>query len=119
MHQGGYLYAIFKPRTMGSRTFQALPAKMSVGEGGGEEVAITSAQLPHPPFMSRSGGEKGLRGSGAGTLGVPLGGTRRVGCMASENDWTALSFCLQFCTVWGKTTSPTLLVAARPAVPGP
>ena len=23
--------------------------------------------------------EKGLRGSGAGTLGVPLGGTRRVG----------------------------------------
>ena len=30
-------------------------------------------------FLSRSGGEKGLRGSGAGTLGVPLGGTRRVG----------------------------------------
>ena len=29
--------------------------------------------------MSRSGGEKGLRGRGAGTLGVPLGGTRRVG----------------------------------------
>ena len=29
--------------------------------------------------LSRSGGEKGLRGSGAGTLGVPLGGTRRVG----------------------------------------
>ena len=29
--------------------------------------------------VSRSGGEKGLRGSGAGTLGVPLGGTRRVG----------------------------------------
>ena len=27
----------------------------------------------------RSGGERGLRGSGAGTLGVPLGGTRRVG----------------------------------------
>ena len=26
-----------------------------------------------------SGGEKGLRGSGAGTLDVPLGGTRRVG----------------------------------------
>ena len=50
MHQGGYLYAIFKPRTMGSRTFQALPAKMSVGEGGGEEVATTSAQPPHPPF---------------------------------------------------------------------
>ena len=31
------------------------------------------------PRVSRSGGEKGLRGSGAGTLGVPLGGTRRVG----------------------------------------
>ena len=30
-------------------------------------------------ILSRSGGEKGLRGSGAGTLGVPLGGTRRVG----------------------------------------
>ena len=30
-------------------------------------------------FLSRSGGEKGLRGSGAGTLGVPLEGTRRVG----------------------------------------
>ena len=28
---------------------------------------------------TRSGGEKGLRGSGAGTLGVPLEGTRRVG----------------------------------------
>ena len=25
------------------------------------------------------GGEKGLRGSGAGTLGVPVEGTRRVG----------------------------------------
>ena len=30
-------------------------------------------------IFGRSGGEKGLRGSGAGTLGVPLGGTRRVG----------------------------------------
>ena len=29
--------------------------------------------------VARSGGEKGLRGSGAGTLGVPLEGTRRVG----------------------------------------
>ena len=29
--------------------------------------------------LSRSGGEKGLGGSGAGTLGVPLEGTRRVG----------------------------------------
>ena len=31
------------------------------------------------PLLLRSGGEKGLRGSGAGTLGVPLEGTRRVG----------------------------------------
>ena len=30
-------------------------------------------------LLSRSGGEKGLRGSSAGTLGVPLRGTRRVG----------------------------------------
>ena len=29
-------------------------------------------------ILSRSGGEKGLRGSGAGTLGVPLGGPRPV-----------------------------------------
>ena len=29
-------------------------------------------------LLLRSGGEKGLRGSGAGTLGVPLEGTRRV-----------------------------------------
>ena len=31
------------------------------------------------PLLSRSGGEKGLRGSGAWNLGVPLGITRRVG----------------------------------------
>ena len=30
-------------------------------------------------LLSRSGGEKGLRGSGAGTLGVALAGPRRVG----------------------------------------
>ena len=38
---------------------------MDMGLGAGES-----------PLLSRSGGEKGLRGSGAGTLGVPLGGTR-------------------------------------------
>ena len=32
-----------------------------------------------PTLLSPSGGEKGLRGSGARTLGVPLEGTRRVG----------------------------------------
>ena len=31
------------------------------------------------PLLSRSGGKKGLRGSCAGTLGVPIGGTRLVG----------------------------------------
>ena len=31
------------------------------------------------PLLSRSGEEKGLRGSGAGTLSVHLEGTRRVG----------------------------------------
>ena len=31
-----------------------------------------------------AGGEKGLRGSGAGTLGVPLGGTRRVGGLLGQ-----------------------------------
>ena len=30
-------------------------------------------------LLSRSGGEKGLRGSGAGTLGVPLGRPQHVG----------------------------------------
>ena len=35
--------------------------------------------IPSAQRFARSGGGKGLRGSGAGTLGVPLGGTRRVG----------------------------------------
>ena len=34
-----------------------------------------------PATWPQSGGEKGLRRSGAGTLGVPLGGTRRVGAL--------------------------------------
>ena len=37
------------------------------------------------PLLSRSGGEKGLRGSGAGTLGVPLEGTRRVGGLLGKS----------------------------------
>ena len=36
------------------------------------------------PLLSRSGGEKGLRGSGAGTLGVSLEGTRRVGGLLGQ-----------------------------------
>ena len=43
-------------------------------------MLLLAADLPSGLcFLSRSGGEKGLRGSGAGTLGVPLGGPRRVG----------------------------------------
>ena len=41
--------------------------------------ALFSVHAGESPLLSRSGGEKGLRGSGAGTLGVPLGGTRLVG----------------------------------------
>ena len=42
---------------------------------------VSQPQSPsgESPLLSRSGGEKGLRGSGAGTLGVPLEETRRVG----------------------------------------
>ena len=46
--------------------------------GTGEPGGLASMGS-HRVGLSRSGGEKGLRGSGAGTLGVPLGGTRRVG----------------------------------------
>ena len=37
-----------------------------------------------PP--NTSGGEKGLRGSGAGTLGVPLEGSRRVGELLGSHE---------------------------------
>ena len=74
------------------------PRENGVLEEGGRLLVWTVgwAGRPHPevrwegreplqdhagqsPLLSRSGGEKGLRGSGAGTLGVPLQGTRRVG----------------------------------------
>ena len=42
------------------------------------------------PLLSRSGGEKGLRGSGAGTLGVPLEGTRRVGGLLGKAETPVL-----------------------------
>ena len=45
----------------------------------GSVPGLLPERLPVTPLLSRSGGEKGLRGSGAGTLAVPLGGTRRVG----------------------------------------
>lgn len=56
IQQGGYLGAIFKPRTMGSRTFQALPAKMSVGEGVGErrwQPPLHGPRIPPSPSQSR------------------------------------------------------------------
>ena len=40
---------------------------------------MCSSDLGESPLLSQSGGEKGLRGSVAGTLGVPLWATRRVG----------------------------------------
>ena len=52
------------------------------GEPGGLPSMRREGREPLPdhagesPLLSRSGGEKGLRGSGAGTLGVPLGGVR-------------------------------------------
>lgn len=49
IQQGDYLGAIFKPRTMGSRTFQALPAKMSVGKGVGERRWQPPLHGPHIP----------------------------------------------------------------------
>ena len=42
------------------------------------QLSNQRSPLRSEELLSRSGGEKGLRGSGAGTLGVPLGGTRRV-----------------------------------------
>ena len=33
---------------------------------------LQETRVGESPLLSRSGGEKGLRGSGAGTLGVPL-----------------------------------------------
>ena len=55
-------------------------------------------------ILSRSGGEKGLRGSGSGTLGVPLGGTRLVWGLlglrfdqaSGQSSW-AISRSLYFC----------------------
>ena len=40
-------------------------------------------------LLSRSGGEKGLRGSGAGTLVFPLEGTRRVGELLGSHEGAA------------------------------
>ena len=51
----------------------------SPGEGNGNPLQYSCLGNSMAEVLSRSGGEKGLRGSGAGTLGVPLGGTRRVG----------------------------------------
>ena len=53
------------------------------------------------PLLSRSGGEKGLRGSGAGTLGVPLGGTRRVGGLLGVAGIEPFNFSFFSVTGWG------------------
>ena len=42
------------------------------------EALDLELRLKQEETFARSGGEKGLRGSGAGTIGVPLEGTRRV-----------------------------------------
>ena len=39
----------------------------------GRDLGVAFQAPPGSQASSRSGGEKGLRGSGAGTLGVPLG----------------------------------------------
>ena len=49
------------------------PIPPSISREGREPLPDHAGESP---LLSRSGGEKGLRGSGAGTLGVPLGGTR-------------------------------------------
>ena len=46
-------------------------------------------------FLSRSGGEKGLRLSGAGTLGVPLEGTQRVGELLRSHQGVKYRFALK------------------------
>ena len=69
-------------------------------------------QLPLPPSLLRpplSGFSASLDGSSPWTGIRPL-----TGCVASENSWTTLSFCLQVCTVRGKTTLPTLPAGDSP-----
>ena len=71
--------------TPGVHACQRSKASAALGNSAGSLLATTwsLARLhlhgQEHSILSRSGGEKGLRGSGAGTLGVPLGGTRRVG----------------------------------------
>ena len=47
--------------------------------GGEQPIVSLNPAAAAAKSLQSSGGEKGLRGSGAGTLGVPLEGTRRVG----------------------------------------
>ena len=81
---------------------------------GRPQPQMASRPCPPHPCVPLSGFSASLGGSSPWTGILPL-----TGCVASENDWTTLSFCLQVCRARGKTTLPTLPVAARPAVPGP
>ena len=72
------------------------PSVLPSGEPGVSGDFWVSQEACQGPFrpsgrnrvLSRSGGEKGLRGSGAGTLGVPLEGTRpnSAGTLRSESE---------------------------------
>lgn len=77
---------------------------------GRPQPQIASHPCPPHPCVPLSGFSTSLGGTGM----LPL-----TGYVASENDWTTLSFCLQVCTARGKTTLLTLPAAARPGMPGP
>ena len=91
------------------------------GVGGGARALAPHERLPEilvvprektptgAALLSRSGGEKGLRGSGAGTLGVPLGSSvlarEGAGCgsvgvhgifQARILEWVDISFSRRF-----------------------
>ena len=74
------------------------PGESGLVSRGSQDSALLSSRdagLPdhagESPLLSRSGGEKGLRGSGAGTLGVPLGGTRRVGGLLEPLQYSSVA----------------------------
>ena len=56
------------------------------GDGGGFGGSRRTWARSLPASREQTKQEKGLRGSGAGTLGVPLGGTRRVGGLLGASD---------------------------------